>query len=158
MANRKKSDITQLSGVVVATRQVHFNASHRLHNPKQTAAWNRRTFGLCNSPHYNGHNYVLEASVAGLPHPDTGYVIDLSRLKEVLEKTIVKDCDHKNLNLDVQFLRGIIPSAENLVRAFWARIETALAPYLSSGARLYRVRLYETPRNFFDYFGPKFVL
>ena len=147
-----------LPGAVVVTRQVHFNASHRLHNPRQSEAWNRRTFGLCNSPNFHGHNYVLEVSVAGTPDPETGYVIDLGKLRSILEKNILEQCDHKNLNLDVPFLKGFIPSSENLVRAFWVRIANKLNPHLSKGAKLHRVRLYETPRNYFDYFGPRYSL
>ncbi len=142
-------------GEVIVTRQVHFNASHRLHNPGRSAAWNKRNFGLCHSPNFHGHNYVLEVSVAGRPDPETGYVIDLGILKRILERSILSECDHKNLNLDVPFLKGVIPTSENLVCAFWGRIWQRLVPYLKNGARLWRIRLYETPRNYFDYFGPQ---
>ncbi len=132
------------------TRTVHFNAAHRLHNPARPARWNRDTYGPCNHPNWHGHNYTLEVSVIGAPDPETGYVIDLGRLREILQREILDACDHRNLNLDVPFLRGIIPSAENLVIAFWRRIE----PHVRGG-RLHHVRLYETERNRADYYGPR---
>lgn len=137
-------------GRVYVTRQVHFSAAHRLHNPARGAAWNEEAFGPCNNPHWHGHNYVLEATVAGRPDPETGCVINLADLKRILLEAVADRCDHRNLNEEVGFLRGINPSAENLVVAFWKEI----APRLRGRARLHRVRLYETPRNFADYFGP----
>jgi 6-pyruvoyltetrahydropterin/6-carboxytetrahydropterin synthase len=153
LATRKQSTkgkgaIRSLSGEVVVTRRVHFNAAHRLHNPDRSAAWNRRVFGLCNSKHWHGHNYVLEVSVRGRPGPETGFVIDLGELKGILNARVADVCDHKNLNQDVPFLRGLVTSTENLVIAFWNEIE----PHLPSG-KLHRVRLYETERNFADYYG-----
>lgn len=136
-------------GTVFVTRQVHFNAAHRLDNPARSRAWNTANFGPCNNPLWHGHNYVLEVTVAGEPDPETGYVIDLGALRDLLDELILKPCDHRNLNLEVPFLRGIIPTAENLVIAFWNR----LAPRLPSG-RLHAVRLFETPRNFAEYRGP----
>ena len=133
------------------TRQVHFNAAHRLDNPAFDAAWNERTFGKCNNPHWHGHNYVLEVSVRGLPDPNTGYVVDLGALKIVLEEAIVTPCDHRNLNVEVPFLAGVIPSSENLVIAFWNEIAARLP---AGPGRLYRVRLYESERNFAEYHGP----
>ena len=138
----------RMTGSVVVTRRVHFNAAHRLDNPAHDPAWNQRTFGQCNNPLWHGHNYVLEVSVRGVPDPQTGYVVDLGALKAVLEETVVARCDHRNLNLEVEFLRGIIPTTENLVIAFWNEI----VPRLPAG-KLHRVRLYETERNFAEYFG-----
>lgn len=142
--------VRTLTGTVFITRQVHFNAAHRLHNPARSRRWNEEKYGLCTNPHWHGHNYVLEVTVRGQPDPDTGYILDLSDLKKILEAAVVEPCDHRNLNTDVPFLRGIIPSTENLVIAFWNEIE----PRLTAG-RLHRVRLYETPRNFAEYFGPE---
>lgn len=138
-----------LHGTVYITRQVHFNAAHRLHNPAMSQAWNKRQYGLCTNPHWHGHNYVLEVSVRGEPNPQTGYILDLAELKRVVHRAVVDKCDHRNLNDDVDFLRGIIPSTENLVIAFWNEIE----PLLPSG-KLHCVRLFETPRNYAEYFGP----
>ncbi len=140
-----------LKGTVYITRQVHFNAAHRLHNPSKSQEWNVKQYGLCTNPHWHGHNYVLEITVAGEPDADTGYIMDLSALKRIVHEAVVDRCDHRNLNTDVDFLRGIIPSTENLTIAFWAEIEK----HLPANARLYRVRLYETPRNYAEYFGPE---
>jgi 6-pyruvoyltetrahydropterin/6-carboxytetrahydropterin synthase len=139
-----------LAGTVHITRQVHFNAAHRLFNPAKSLAWNRRQYGLCTNPHWHGHNYVLEVTVKGRPDPETGYIIDLGGLKRILHRAVVDKCDHRNLNTEVDFLRGTIPSTENLVIAFWREI----APHLPPAAALHRVRLYETPRNFADFYGP----
>jgi 6-pyruvoyltetrahydropterin/6-carboxytetrahydropterin synthase len=147
-APRRSAELV-LEGTVYVTRQVHFNSAHRLENPTKSRAWNQRQYGLCTNPHWHGHNYVLEVTVAGRPHPETGYVIDLGELKRILQRAVADKCDHKNLNTDVDFLKGLIPSTENLVIAFWRQIE----PLLPSG-RLHRVRLFETPRNFADYYGP----
>jgi 6-pyruvoyltetrahydropterin/6-carboxytetrahydropterin synthase len=139
-----------LSGTVFITRQVHFNSAHRLFNPTKSLAWNQKQYGLCTNPHWHGHNYVLEVTVRGRPDPVTGYIIDLGELKKILQRAVIDPCDHKNLNTDVEFLRGLIPSTENLVIAFWNEI----APHLPKAAALHCVRLFETPRNFADYYGP----
>jgi 6-pyruvoyltetrahydropterin/6-carboxytetrahydropterin synthase len=135
---------------VFITRQVHFNAGHRLYNPARGSAWNERTFGPCANANGHGHNYLLEATVRGRPDPETGYVLDLSELKRVIEKAVIGPCDHRNLNKDVDFLKGVIPTTENLVVAFWNRI----APRIKAGV-LHSLRLYETPRNFAEYRGPE---
>lgn len=136
-------------GEVYVTRQVHFNAAHRLFNPSKGRLWNERTYGPCANPNGHGHNYVLEATVRGRPDPQTGYVIDLMELKRILRLAVTGPCDHRNLNKDVDFLKGTIPTVENLVVAFWRRI----APRIKAG-ELHCVRLYETPRNFAEYRGP----
>jgi 6-pyruvoyltetrahydropterin/6-carboxytetrahydropterin synthase len=133
---------------VYVTRKVHFNAAHRLHNPEKSDAWNEETFGPCNHPNWHGHNYVLKVTVAGEPDPDTGYVIDLGNLKQVLNERVVDKVDHRNLNLDVDFLEGIIPSTENFAVAIWNELEGALP-----SGELHCVRLYETPRNYVEYYG-----
>lgn len=133
---------------VYVTRRVHFNAAHRLHNPHFSDEWNKATFGDCNHINWHGHNYELEVTLAGDPNPDTGYLYDLGKLRALIEERIVKPCDHRNLNLDVPFLHGIIPSAENLVVAFWQQ----LAEVLPQGL-LHRIRLYETARNVATYYG-----
>lgn len=138
-------------GIVFITRQVHFNSAHRLYNPTKSLAWNQRQYGLCTNPHWHGHNYVLEVTLRGEPDPVTGYIIDLAELKRLLHRAVVDKCDHRNLNDEVPFLRGIIPSTENLVIAFWREI----ARHLPAGpGQLHCVRLYETPRNYAEFFGP----
>lgn len=132
---------------VRVTRRVHFSAAHRLHNPRLSDEENVRAYGLCNSPNWHGHNYELDVTVEGEPDPDTGYVLDLSRLREVADE-MLRDLDHRNLNLDVEWLRDVIPSSENLVVAIWER----LAPRIPRG-RLARLVLWETPRNYVEYTG-----
>jgi 6-pyruvoyltetrahydropterin/6-carboxytetrahydropterin synthase len=139
-----------LAGTVFITRQVHFNSAHRLHNPARSQRWNEAQYGLCTNPHWHGHNYVLEVTLRGRPDPDTGYIMDLGELKRILHRAVVDKCDHRNLNEEVPFLRGIIPSTENLVIAFWQEIEPLIPP----PGVLDCVRLYETPRNFAEYRGP----
>ncbi|HLA64099.1 MAG TPA: 6-carboxytetrahydropterin synthase, partial [Rhodothermales bacterium] len=134
---------------VHVTRRITFNAAHRLHNPARSDEWNRATFGKCNHPHWHGHNYVLEVTVAGEPDPETGYVIDLAALKTILEARVVDDLDHRNLNLDVPWLEGMLPSTENLAVAIWGR----LADHLPGPARLAEIRLQETENNSAVYRG-----
>jgi 6-pyruvoyltetrahydropterin/6-carboxytetrahydropterin synthase len=132
----------------VVARRVHFNAAHRLHNPAQTAEWNATTFGPCNNPNYHGHNYDLEILVEGPIDPATGYVIDVGIVKDLAERHIVAVLDHRNLNLDVPWFANRIPSAENIAVFCWE----ALADRLPAG-RLRCIRLWETPRNFVEYYG-----
>ncbi len=133
---------------VYVTRKAHFNAAHRLHNPARSEAWNQQTFGKCNSPNWHGHNYHLEVTVAGEPDPDTGYVIDLAVLKRIVEERVIDKVDHKNLNLDVDFLQGVMPSTENFVVAIWRELEDALP-----AGHLHCIRLQETDNNAAEYRG-----
>ncbi len=133
--------------MVFVTRKSHFNAAHRLNNPNKSAEWNQRTFGKCNYPNWHGHNYTIEVTVVGNPDSETGFVIDLSTLNKVIEEKITEPCDHRNLNLDVPFLEGIIPSTENLVKAFFYELKDAVEAAASDGSILYSVALYETERN-----------
>lgn len=137
--------------MVYVTRKTHFNAAHRLLNPNKSEDWNHETFGKCNYPNWHGHNYVLEVTVKGMPDPDTGYVIDLGALKDIIERRIIEKCDHRNLNLDVDFLNGIIPSTENLVIAFYEQLKDEVEKHASNGSKLYKVKLFETERNFAEY-------
>ena len=95
----------------VVARRVHFNAAHRLHNPARSEEWNRATFGPCNNPNFHGHNYELDIQVEGDIDPDTGYVVDVSILKQLAEETIISVLDHRKLNLDVPGFRDLLPSA-----------------------------------------------
>jgi 6-pyruvoyltetrahydropterin/6-carboxytetrahydropterin synthase len=130
------------------TRRVHFNAAHRLWNPGFSEAENERVFGVCNNPNFHGHNYNLDVSVAGEIDPATGYVLDIHRLKSVAEESVVRHLDHKNLNLDVPWFRDLNPTAENIAVVCWRLLAPAVAP-----ARLVRIRLWETERNYVDYDG-----
>jgi len=137
--------------VIYVTRKSHFNAAHRLHNPDKSDEWNRKTFGKCNNPNWHGHNYNLEVTVVGEADPDTGYVIDLGVLNGIIEKKILDKCDHKNLNVEVPFLEGIIPTAENLVKAFFQELEDNINNESYGSSRLYSVKLFETERNVAEY-------
>lgn len=137
--------------MIFVTRKAHFNAAHRLHNPDKSEGWNRDVFGKCNHPNWHGHNYILEVTVAGEPDPDTGYVIDLGILKEIISKKILDPCDHRNLNMDVPFLKGKITSTENLVKEFYHQLKEEVENASSEGAVLYSVLLYETERNSAEY-------
>ena len=134
---------------VYVTRRARFNAAHRLHNADKSDAWNQATFGACNSPNWHGHNYILDITIAGEPDPETGYVLDLALLSHLIEDRVVRHLDHKNLNLDVPFIHGIIPSTENLAIAIWDRLVNVLPT-----GRLHRVYLEETEKNSAEYFGP----
>lgn len=136
--------------IVYVSRRAHFNAAHRLHNPARSEAWNRTQYGVCNNPNWHGHNYEMEVTVRGTPNEETGYVMDLSVLKQLIEEHVVSKCDHRNLNLDVPFLAGVIPSTENLVVAFWQQLAGPIAEH---GAALHCIRLQETPRNSASYYG-----
>ncbi len=137
--------------MIYVTRKAHFNAAHRLHNPEKTDEWNARTFGKCNYPNWHGHNYIIEVTVAGEPDPETGYVVDLGTLKKVIEERVLEPCDHRNLNLDVPFLQGIIPTSENLVYAFYQQLKSPVEAISSKGSVLYSVKLFETERNIAEY-------
>lgn len=123
--------------------KVYFEAAHRLHNPDMSDEWNQRIYGKCNNPHGHGHNYVLEVSVDGEPNPETGYLMDMKDLKDIIQRVIVDDVDHRHLNIEVSWLSGIIPTSENLARVFYDRIE----PELPDDIRLAAVTIHETDRN-----------
>jgi 6-pyruvoyltetrahydropterin/6-carboxytetrahydropterin synthase len=133
---------------LTVTRRLHFNAAHRVHNAELSAEENTALFGKCNNPNWHGHNYELEVSVTGDIDPRTGYVIDLAVLRDLVERELISQLDHKNLNLDVPFLTGTNPTTENLVVACW-RI---LAPVVAPG-KLTRLRLWETDNNYVEYEG-----
>lgn len=137
--------------MILLTRKSHFNAAHRLHNPEKSEEWNRETFGRCNHPNWHGHNYRLEVTVAGEPDPETGYVVDLGALQKIIDERIINKCDHHNLNLDVEFLNDIIPSTENLVKAFFFELKEPVDETCYGDGFLYSVRLFETERNFAEY-------
>ncbi len=142
------AEVEQAMPRCVVTRRVHFNAAHRLYNPRFSDAENERVFGVCNNPNFHGHNYNLDVSVEGEIDPATGYVLDIARLKEIVTECLVQHLDHKNLNLDVPWFRDLIPTAENIAVVCWRVLEPALKP-----VRLAHIRLWETERNYVDYTG-----
>jgi len=134
--------------MIYITRKVEFCASHRLYNPTFSDEKNAEVFGLCNNPNGHGHNYVMEVTVKGDVAQETGMVLDLKYLKKLVTDEIIDKVDHKNLNVDVNFLYGIIPTAENLAITFWDVLEAKLGEGL-----LHEIKLYESPRNFVTYRG-----
>ncbi|OGU34501.1 MAG: 6-pyruvoyl tetrahydrobiopterin synthase [Ignavibacteria bacterium GWB2_35_6b] len=134
--------------MIYVTRRETFSASHRLHNPKLSDEENVRVFGKCNNANGHGHNYVLEIIVAGEINPDTGYLIDLKVLKEIIIENVIRKVDHKNLNMDVDFLKDVIPSAENIAVGIWKQLVEKLP-----AGKLYSVKLYETENNYVEYKG-----
>jgi len=134
--------------VVTVTKRLTFNAAHRVHNPELSDAENQSLFGKCNNPNWHGHNYVLEVSVTGPVEEKTGYVMDLGAIKRVVQEEVVGKMDHRNLNLEVDFMRGINPTTENIVVACWRVLEPRIRPN-----RLTRLRLIETENNYVEYEG-----
>lgn len=133
---------------VRVTRRLHFSAGHRLHRPDWDDRRNREVFGACSNPEGHGHNYDLEITVEGEVDPETGFVIDLKRLKQLVREMVVSDVDHANLNVDVEWMEGVNPTAENLAVQIWRRLEGRL-----DGAELVSVKLWETERNVVEYRG-----
>ncbi|MCC7466566.1 MAG: 6-carboxytetrahydropterin synthase [Saprospiraceae bacterium] len=130
---------------ISVTRRAHFNAAHRLHNPSWSDEKNREVFGLCNNPHYHGHNYELEVRVSGDIDPETGMVVDLVWLAQLIREQVEDRFDHKNLNIELPEFQNLIPSAENIAVVIW----NILRAHLPEKFGLH-VRLYETPRNFVE--------
>ncbi|MEP6622518.1 MAG: 6-carboxytetrahydropterin synthase [bacterium] len=133
---------------VTVTKRLTFNAAHRVHNAALSDEENARLFGKCNNPNGHGHNYTLDVSVRGPIDEQTGYVIDLGVLKRLVEEQAVDLIDHRNLNLDVDFMQGVNPTSENIIVAIWRRLEPAVRP-----GRLVRLVLWETPNNYVEYTG-----
>jgi 6-pyruvoyltetrahydropterin/6-carboxytetrahydropterin synthase len=133
---------------VTVTRRLRFNAAHRVFNPKLSDQENDSLFGKCNNPNWHGHNYTLDVSVEGEIEARTGYVFDLAKLKQLVEREVVVYIDHRNFNLDVPFTRDVIPTAENIIVAIWRILEPKVAP-----ARLTRLVLWETENNYVEYRG-----
>ena len=134
---------------VQVTRRVHFSAAHRLHRPDWSDERNQKIFGACANPNWHGHNYELDVTVDGPIDPETGYVLDLKRLRDLVSELVIEDVDHRNLNLEVGWLEGINPTTENLVVAVWKRLQAAVPPDVD----LVKLTLWETPRNRVEYSG-----
>jgi len=134
--------------MVYITRRETFSAAHRLFNPIFSNEENEKIFGKCSNPNWHGHNYVLEVVIAGEPNPETGFVLNIADLKEIIKHNVLSQVDHKNLNTETDFMSGIIPSTENLTIAIWK----VLVDKIPNG-KLYAVKLSETENNFFEYRG-----
>ncbi len=134
--------------VVTVTRVLRFNAAHRVHNPALSDEENRALYGKCNNPNWHGHNYRLEVSVSGEVDERTGYVMDLAILRDLVTRELIDHVDHRNLNLDVPFMRGVNPTTEHFILACWRVLEPRVAP-----ATLVKLKLWETENNYVEYEG-----
>ena len=137
-----------MAGIVYITRRETFAAAHRLFKPELSDEENLKLFGKCSHPNWHGHNYTLEVIVTGEVDTDTGFVMDLKELKEIVRKNVISKVDHKNLNLDTDFMKGKIPTSENIVIAIWNELEDKITK-----GKLFSVKLYETENNYFEYKG-----
>ena len=135
--------------MVYLTRVEHFNAAHKLYNPNWSKEQNEQVFGKCANEHWHGHNYELYVTVKGRPSPDTGFVFDVKELSRIINQYVIEHIDHKNLNVDVPFMKDQLCSTENLAIAIWQQLQ----PQLPAGVQLHGIKLYETPRIFVEYFG-----
>ena len=135
--------------MVYITRIEHFNAAHRLFNPAWSYEQNEVVFGKCANENWHGHNFELYVTIKGDPNPNTGFVYDVKRLSIIVKEHVIDKLDHKNLNVDVDFMKGKLCSIENLVIAIWKQ----LVPHLPKDVQLHCLKLYETPRIFVEYFG-----
>ena len=137
---------------VYITRRETFNAAHKLWQPNWSEEKNNEVFGRCANKNWHGHNFVLFVTVCGDPDPETGFVMNLKDLSSIIKQEVTEKLDHKNLNLDVSFLEGIMASTEHIVIAIWEILEPKIATY---GAELSKIKLVETENNFVEYFGGK---
>jgi len=136
--------------MIYITRREHFNAAHKLHNPAWSQEKNEEVFGKCANPNWHGHNYILYVTVKGKINPQTGYSANLKDISSIIKKYITEKLDHKNLNLDVDFLKDMMPSTENVSIAIWKE----LLPHINAlGCQLHCVKLCETENNYVEYFG-----
>ena len=135
--------------MVYITRIEHFNAAHRLFNPTWSYEQNEAVFGKCANENWHGHNFELYVTIKGHPNPDTGFVYDVKRLSMIVKEHVIDKLDHKNLNVDVDFMTGKLCSIENLAVAIWEQLK----PHLPKEVQLHSLKLYETPRIFVEYFG-----
>jgi len=138
--------------MIYISRKEHFNAAHKLYNPNWSKEKNEEVFGPCANENWHGHNFELIVTVKGNPNPDTGFVIDLKKLSQMIRKQVIDKLDHKNLNMDVEFMRGKMASTEIIAMEIW-KILAPLIELESPTAKLHCIKLYETPRNFVEYLG-----
>ena len=138
--------------MIYVSRKEHFNAAHKLYNPAWSKEKNVEIFGPCANENWHGHNFELIVTVKGTPDPDTGFVVDLKKLSTVIRREVIDKVDHKNLNLDVPFMADKLASCETLIIEFWKILEPEVKAIAKFG-QLHQLKLYETPRNYVEYFG-----
>ena len=144
--------LRQKESMVYVSRKEHFNAAHKLYNPAWSKEKNNEVFGPCANENWHGHNFELIVTIKGKPDPDTGFVIDLKKLSVLIRSKVIDKLDHKNLNVDVPFMKDKLASCENLIVEIWKILEPDI-PSISRYGSIHSLRLYETPRNFVEYFG-----
>lgn len=135
--------------MVYITRIEHFNAAHKLYNPHWTKEKNDEVFGKCANEMWHGHNFELYVTIKGEPNADTGFVMDAKQLSKIIKEQIVEKIDHKNLNVEVDFMKDKLCSIENLITGIWEQ----LLPHLPENVKLHALKLYETPKIYAEYFG-----
>ena len=135
--------------MVYLTRLEHFNAAHKLYNPEWSKEKNEQMFGVCANENWHGHNYELFVTIKGDPHPDTGFIYDVKKLSLLIREHVIEKVDHRNLNMDVDFMKGRMCSTENLAIGIWNELKKNLPPEI----QLHCIKLYETPRIYVEYFG-----
>ncbi|MBU3714566.1 MAG: 6-carboxytetrahydropterin synthase [Ferruginibacter sp.] len=135
--------------MVYISRIEHFNAAHKLFNPLWSREKNEAFFGKCANENWHGHNFELHVTIKGIPNPDTGFVFDVKKLSLIIKEHVTDKLDHKNLNVEVDFLKDKICSIENLIKGIWNQ----LSPHLPEGVTLHSLKLYETPRIYVEYYG-----
>lgn len=135
--------------MVYITRIEHFNAAHKLYNPLWSRERNEEVFGKCANENWHGHNFELHVTLKGDPDPGTGFVFDMKKLSIIVQEHVIEKLDHKNLNVDVAFMKDKLCSIENLVIGIWEQ----LAPKLPANVALHALKLYETPRIYVEYYG-----
>jgi 6-pyruvoyltetrahydropterin/6-carboxytetrahydropterin synthase len=138
--------------MLYVSRKEHFNAAHKLYNPNWSKEKNVEVFGPCANENWHGHNFELIVTIKGLPDPDSGFVVDLRKLSLLIRAEVIDKLDHKNLNVDVDFMTGKLASCENLIVEIWHILSMHL-PSITTHGKLHRLKLYETPRNYVEYFG-----
>ena len=132
------------------TRKETFSAAHRMFRVDWSLKKNEKVFGKCANSNFHGHTYSIFVTVKGNPNPETGYILDLKKLSAIIKALVINKCDHKNLNKDVDFLKGILPSTENIAIAIWNQLKTHIE---SLNCQLYCIRVCESENNFSEYFG-----
>lgn len=138
--------------MIYVSRKEHFNAAHKLYNPKWSREKNEEVFGPCANENWHGHNFEMIVTVKGKPDPETGFVVDLKKLSNLIKESVIEKLDHKNLNVDVDFMRDKMASCEILVEEIWKILAPAIREITARGA-LHSIRLYETSNNFVEFFG-----
>lgn len=138
--------------MIYVSRKEHFNAAHKLYNPNWSDEKNQEVFGPCANQNWHGHNFDLIVTVKGTPDPDTGFVVDLKKLSILIKDEVIEKLDHKNINLDVDFMKNKMASTENIAIEVFRILNNKLKT-ISDRAILHSVKLYETPRNYVEYFG-----